>query len=64
MKEFMSREYPKNFDDMQLGGEKSLAQLNVIRQCLENFGRLKQALDEKPHIKEEKQKKRENNEII
>jgi hypothetical protein len=54
MKEFLSRDPPKNFDDMQLSGENAIAQLNIIKQCLENFIRLKNALDTKNHIKEEK----------
>ena len=64
MKEFMERDPPKNFDDMQLSGENALAQLNIVKQCLENFIRLRKALDEKTHIKDEKQRKRDNNEIV
>lgn len=44
-------------------GENALAQLNIIKQCLENFARLRKALDEKQYIREEKQKRRENNEL-
>lgn len=31
MKEFMERDPPKNFDDMQLSGENALAQLNIVK---------------------------------
>lgn len=64
MKEFLQRDPPKNFDDMKVSGENAIAQLNIIKQCLENFIRLKGALDTKTHIKEEKQKKKDNNEIV
>lgn len=31
MKEFMERDPPKNFDDMQNSGENALAQLNIVK---------------------------------
>ena len=63
MKEFMQKDPPKNFDDMALSGENAISQLNIVKQCLENFAKLRKALDEKPQIKEEKQRRRENNEL-
>lgn len=45
---------------MSLSGENAISQLNIVKQCLENFIRLKKALDEKQHIKDEKQKKKDN----
>lgn len=55
---------PKNFDNMQNSGLNALGQLAIIKQCLENFIRLKASLDQKQHIKDEKQRKRDNNEIV
>lgn len=63
-KEFSSSEQPKNFDDMQKRGDYALAQLNLIYQCVKNFRRLHKALEDVKHIKEEKQKRRDNNEIV
>lgn len=39
---------------MSLSGDNAIAQLIIVKQCLENFIRLKKSLDEKPHIREEK----------
>lgn len=63
MKESIIQE-PVNFDNMTDSGEKALAQLSIIKQCLENFIRLKLALDSKVNIREAMQLKRENNEIV
>ena len=60
----LEREPPKNFDEMQQSGENSLAQLVIIKQCLENFINLKKVLDDKQHIKDKKVEMRENNEIV
>jgi hypothetical protein len=60
MKEFMEKDPPKNFDDMGLSGENAVAQLNIVKQCLENFIRLKRSLDDKTHIRDEKIRKRDN----
>lgn len=62
-KEFMSSE-PRNFDNMHLSGTNAIGQLQVIKQCLENFGRLNVALKDKEHIKKAIAEKRENNEIV
>ena len=55
---------PKNFDDMALSGDNSLVQLFIIKNCIENFFRLKKTLDTKQHIAVQKQKMRDNNEIV
>lgn len=39
-KEFNIDDYPKNFDNMQVAGAKAINQLQIIRQVVENFGRL------------------------
>ena len=52
MKEFMQNEPPENFDNMNLSGSNAIAQLQVIKQCLENFGRLSAVLKEKDKIQE------------
>ena len=62
--EFTSSEQPKNFNDMKKSGEYALDQLNLIYQCIKNFRRLHKSLEDVKHIKEEKQKKRDNNEIV
>lgn len=56
MKEFLTREPPKNFDDMQVSGENAIAQLKIIKQCLENFNTLKGALEKNTEFQSSKQK--------
>lgn len=55
---------PKNFDNMQLSGENAVSQLNIIHQFVENFIRLKKSLDGNEKIQVEKQKKKDNFEIV
>jgi hypothetical protein len=50
MKEFMQDEPPENFDNMSLSGSNAISELQVIKQCLENFGRLSSVLKEKDKI--------------
>lgn len=59
----MSKETPKNFDDMQMSGENSLAQLNIVKQCVENFDRLKKAIN-KPQVGVETKRKKETNDTV
>ena len=59
-----STEAPKNFDDMQVSGDYALKQLELIKQCLSNFKKLKRNIDGVQNIKKSKQTMRENNEIV
>jgi hypothetical protein len=49
---------------MQLSGENAVSQLLTIKQFVENFIKLKKCLDGQEKIVTEKQKKRDNNEIV
>jgi hypothetical protein len=49
---------------MNLSGSNAIGQLQVIKQCLENFGRLSAVLKEKDKIQEKMMEKRLNNEIV
>jgi hypothetical protein len=63
MKDNKSNE-TKNFDDMQQSGEHALSQLNIINQYVQNFDRLKKALDNKNGgvVQVQQKKKVEKNE--
>lgn len=63
-KEFMSDEPPKNFDNMHLSGSNAIGQLQIIKQCLENFASLNNALRNDSRIRETIQKKKEAFEIV
>lgn len=63
-KEFIQDEPPKNFDNMHLSGTNAVAQLQIIKQCLENFSSLNNALRNDAKIREGIQKKKEAHEIV
>lgn len=54
----------ENFDNMHLSGANAIEQLQLIKQCLENFGRLSSALKDKEGIQEEIKRRKENNLIV
>jgi hypothetical protein len=57
MKESVTEE-PANFDNMNESGQQAIAQLTVIKACLENFGRLSSALKDRENIKQGMQQRR------
>ena len=64
LKEYIPEEPPGNFDDMKLSGANGIAMLKVIKQGVENFKLLSDALKKQGSIQAGIQAKRERFDIV